>query len=69
MRGAMQQRAAVPVPVDDDHANPARMWAYWLGAAECRPTDAQAADRTAASLPRVPYLIRSHRAFLRRAAT
>jgi hypothetical protein len=62
----MEQRAALPVPVDADRGNPARMWAYWLGAAEHRPVDEQAADRTAVALPRVPYLIRSHRAFLRR---
>ncbi|WP_137816550.1 SAM-dependent methyltransferase [Gandjariella thermophila] len=56
----------MPVPVDADLGNPARMWAYWLGAAEYLPVDAQAADHTATALPRVPYFIRSHRAFLRR---
>lgn len=62
----MELAVAVPIPVDANQANLARIYSYWLGGSEYRPVDQQAADNATVAQPRTPYLVRTHRAFLHR---
>ncbi|GDY28381.1 hypothetical protein GTS_00140 [Gandjariella thermophila] len=43
------------------------MYSYWLGGSHYLPTDRDRAERALACVPHLPYLVRTHRAFLRRA--
>lgn len=50
-----------------DRPNTARVRDYWLGGSHNTPVDQELADRFLACAPHLPYLVRTHRTFLRRA--
>ena len=55
------------VPFDTTIPNAARMYDYWLGGKDNFAADREAARRSAAAVPQLPWLARENRAFLGRA--
>jgi len=62
-------RKAVSVhdAIDIDEPSLARIRDYWLGGAHHRAADRRLASRFVVCAPHLPYLVRTHRQFLRRA--
>jgi hypothetical protein len=51
---------------ETERPNKARMYSYWLGGAHHEDADRRRAERVMVCSPHLPYLVRSHRAFLQR---
>jgi hypothetical protein len=64
--GCVRKAVSVQDMIDTDKPSLARIRDYWLGGSHHGAADRRLADRFVVCAPHLPYLVRTHRQFLRR---